>query len=202
MRGGVRDGPCRSRSRTTLVGDCKTSALVARDGSVDWLCWPRFDSEACFAALLGGREHGYWSLAPQEEARNSRNYRPNTLVLETEIDCPHGQVRLIDFMPVQAQHSTLVRIVVGVRGDVPMLFDAAFRFDYGHIRPQMRRADDELVAMAGPAQVVLRIRNEATSFTTMDPGRWTEVCCCCHWWVFFRAMIRGFRARSPPCSEI
>src|ERR1700689_2649544 len=99
-----------------LIGDCESAALVARDGSIDWLCWPRFDSEACFAALLGSREQGRWLVAPREEARITRRYRPNTLVLETHFETREGAATLIDFMPVRGRHSTLVRFVVGTRG--------------------------------------------------------------------------------------
>ena len=90
-----------------LLGDCETSALVARDGSVDWLCWPRFDSGACFAALLGGPENGHWIVAPREARRRStRRYRTNTLILETDIETAEGDVTLIDFMPPRRRAST------------------------------------------------------------------------------------------------
>ena len=84
-----------------LIGDCETAALVARDGSIDWLCWPRFDSEACFAALLGSREHGRWLIAPRGNAQVTRRYRPNTLVLETHFETPDGAATLVDFMPLR-----------------------------------------------------------------------------------------------------
>ena len=86
-----------------LIGDCTTAALVGRDGSIDWLCWPRFDSEACFAALLGSREHGRWLIAPRAEARITRRYRPNTLVLETHFETADGAATLIDFMPLRGR---------------------------------------------------------------------------------------------------
>ena len=102
-----------------LLGDCETSALVARDGSVDWLCWPRFDSGACFAALLGGPENGRWIIAPCEaKARTTRRYRANTLILETDIETAEGEVTLIEFMPPRGKASDLVRIVLGKRGKV------------------------------------------------------------------------------------
>ena len=103
-----------------MIGDCRTAALVARDGSIDWFCCPRFDSEACFAALLGTPEHGRWLIAPRAEARIARRYRPNTLVLETEFETDEGAVTLIDFMPLRGSHSKIVRLVVGLRGSVKM----------------------------------------------------------------------------------
>ncbi len=115
-----------------LVGDCQTAALVARDGSIDWLCWPRFDSEACFAALLGTREHGRWLIAPVARSqRVSRRYRDGTLMLETDFETTGGAVRLIDFMPVRNASSDLVRIVFGLRGRVRMRMELVLRFDYG-----------------------------------------------------------------------
>src|SRR5271167_2221612 len=101
-----------------IIGDCRTAALVSRDGSIDWFCCPRFDSEACFAALLGSREHGRWSIAPCAEARVARRYRPNTLVLETHFETEDGAATLIDFMPPGGRHSTIMRLVVGTRGKV------------------------------------------------------------------------------------
>ena len=100
-----------------LIGDCQTAALVGRDGSIDWLCWPRFDSDACFAALLGTEEHGHWRIAPRDpEARVTRRYRPNTLILETRFECSDGIVTLVDFMPMGEINSSVVRLVVGERG--------------------------------------------------------------------------------------
>src|ERR1700692_725525 len=106
-----------------LIGDCESAALVARDGSIDWLCWPRFDAEACFAALLGTREHGRWLIAPRAEAKVTRRYRPNTLVLETHFETADGAATLVDFMPVQAFNSTIVRFVIGKRGRLHMHTD-------------------------------------------------------------------------------
>src|SRR5271156_715512 len=88
-----------------LIGDCKSAALVGRDGSIDWLCWPRFDSEACFAALLGSSDHGRWLVAPREQARITRRYRPNTLILETQFETDEGAATLVDFMPFRSDHS-------------------------------------------------------------------------------------------------
>src|SRR6266550_6774146 len=102
-----------------LIGDCEAAALVARNGSLDWLCWPRFDSDACFAALLGSGEHGHWRIAPREEtARSTRRYRPNTLILETRFECTEGAVTIVDFMPIAGVRSSVVRLVVGERGRV------------------------------------------------------------------------------------
>ena len=103
-----------------LIGDCASAALVGRNGSIDWLCWPRFDSEACFAALLGSREHGRWLIAPRLNARVTRNYRPNTLVLETHFETPDGAATLVDFMPQSSPHSTIVRFIIGTRGQLAM----------------------------------------------------------------------------------
>jgi hypothetical protein len=122
-----------------LIGDCETAALVARNGSVDWLCWPRFDSEACFAALLGGPEHGLWRMAPMAEPRRiERRYRGDTLVLETLFQTEEGEVAVIDFMPVrddEMQPSQLIRLVEGRRGRCRMCTELAIRFDYGRIVP-------------------------------------------------------------------
>jgi GH15 family glucan-1,4-alpha-glucosidase len=141
-----------------LVGDCHTAALVGRDGSIDWLCWPRFDSEACFAALLGKPEHGRWLIAPQARpARVSRRYRDRTLILETDFETAHGAVTVIDFMPVRESTCHLVRIVLGRRGRVPMRMEFVLRFNYGASVPWVSRLPDgALRAIAGPDMVVLR----------------------------------------------
>src|SRR5947209_3305562 len=104
-----------------LIGDLQTAALVGRNGSIDWLCWPRFDSDACFAALLGTPEHGRWLVAPKDEsAKLSRKYRDSTLVLETKIETKHGEALLIEFMPPRENGSHVVRLIKGVRGRVAM----------------------------------------------------------------------------------
>jgi GH15 family glucan-1,4-alpha-glucosidase len=141
-----------------LIGDCETAALVARHGSIDWLCWPRFDSDACFAALLGSAEHGRWQIAPRDpQARVTRRYRHNTLILETRFECSDGAVTLVDFMPVRGVHSSVVRLVVGERGRVTMCTELIIRFGYGAIVPWVTRlADGTLRAVAGPDMVVLR----------------------------------------------
>jgi GH15 family glucan-1,4-alpha-glucosidase len=139
-----------------LIGDCRTAALVGRDGSIDWLCWPRFDSEACFAALLGSREHGRWLIAPQGKAQVTRRYRPNTLVLETHFETPDGAATLVDFMPRHCDHSTLVRFVIGTRGQIAMHTELILRFGYGAIVPWVTRVETGAMrAIAGPDMVVL-----------------------------------------------
>ncbi len=149
-----------------IVGDGETCALIARDGSVDWLCWPRFDSPACFAALLGTHDHGHWSLAPEGEYQTTRRYRPDTLILETTFTTSEGEVTITDFMPPRGEASDLVRIVHGVRGNVAMCMELVIRMDYGSIMPwvtQQRagkdgRALNELNAIAGPDRLTLRTR--------------------------------------------
>jgi len=140
-----------------LIGDCQTAALVGRDGSIDWLCVPRFDSGACFAALLGTPEHGRWLLAPAVEPRHiRRRYRPGTLVLETEYELEGGAVRVVDCMPPRTATPDLVRMVVGLRGRVPMRMQLVIRFDYGSIVPWVRRIDRGIRAIAGPDALFLR----------------------------------------------
>src|SRR6266852_3148372 len=141
-----------------LIGDCEAAALVGRNGSIDWLCWPRFDSDACFAALLGFEEHGRWKIAPRDDtARVSRRYRPNTLILETRFECSEGAATLVDFMPVGDGSSNLIRLVVGERGRVTMCTELVLRFGYGAIVPWVTRLDDgTLRAIAGADMVVLR----------------------------------------------
>ena len=141
-----------------LIGDCETAALVGRDGSIDWLCWPRFDSAACLAALLGKPEHGRWRLFPSGKVSSTRRaYRKETLILETEFETAEGAVRLIDFMPVRNGASDLVRIVEGVRGRVPMAMELILRFDYGASVPWVTRLEGGhgIRAVAGPDKVKL-----------------------------------------------
>ena len=139
-----------------LIGDCHTAALVGRDGSIDWLCFPRFDSGACFAALLGGPEHGRWRIAPVAGASASRRYRDDTLILETDFETGDGAVRIIDFMPVSDERWDVVRIVQGLRGRVAMRMELVIRFDYGSIVPWVRRQGAALLATAGPDTLELR----------------------------------------------
>jgi GH15 family glucan-1,4-alpha-glucosidase len=135
-----------------LIGDMQAAALVGRDGGVDWLCLPRFDSASCFSALLGDERHGRWLVAPAGEVRaSSRRYRPGTLVLETECEVAEGAVRVIDFMPRRGQGPPRVmRIIEGVRGRVPMRMELSLRPDYGSIGPWVDLAPDGVVATAGP----------------------------------------------------
>jgi GH15 family glucan-1,4-alpha-glucosidase len=140
-----------------LIGDCRSAALVSREGSIDWFCCPRFDSEACFAALLGTRQHGRWLIAPHAPARVTRRYRPNTLVLETHFETDEGAATLIDFMPLSGHHSTVVRLVIGTRGKVTMGTELILRFGYGAIVPWVTRLEDgALRAIAGPDMMILR----------------------------------------------
>jgi GH15 family glucan-1,4-alpha-glucosidase len=140
-----------------LIGDCHTAALVGRDGSIDWLCLPRFDSGACFAALLGEPRHGRWLIAPNAEARSiRRRYRDGTLILETEFETDEGAVRIIDCMPLSNERWDVLRIVEGLTGHVAMRMELVIRFDYGSIVPWVRRVDDALLATAGPDTLELR----------------------------------------------
>lgn len=141
-----------------LIGDCETAALVCRNGSIDWLCWPRFDSGACFAALLGTPDNGRWQIAPVDEnARVSRRYRASTLILETDFATSDGEAILIDFMPLREQLSHVIRLVVGKRGNVRMRTELIIRFDYGSSIPWVRRMENgNLLAISGPDMLVLR----------------------------------------------
>jgi GH15 family glucan-1,4-alpha-glucosidase len=148
-----------------LIGDCHTAALVARNGSIDWLCFPRFDGGACFAALLGNEEHGHWMIAPAGDVRRvHRRYRDGTLVLETDYETADGEVTLIDCMPPRSRAPDLVRVVVGRRGQVRMRMQLIIRFDYGSIIPWVSRIDKGIRAVAGPDTLILRalvdLRNE------------------------------------------
>ncbi|MDC7786565.1 glycoside hydrolase family 15 protein [Rhodoplanes sp. TEM] len=141
-----------------LIGDCETAALVDRTGSIDWLCWPRFDSDACFAALLGGRENGRWRIAPRDPSvRVTRQYRDSTLILETRFETADGAVVLTDFMPLRNGSSEVVRLVTGVRGRVTMTLELVLRFGTGAIVPWVSHLEDgTLRAIAGPEMVVLQ----------------------------------------------
>jgi GH15 family glucan-1,4-alpha-glucosidase len=141
-----------------IIGDCETAALVGRDGSIDWLCWPRFDSDACFAALLGTPEHGRWLIAPQDGTiRLTRRYRPNTLILETRFESAEGAATLVDFMPGHQTGSSIVRLIIGERGRMAMRTELVIRFGYGATVPWMMRLDSETRrAIAGPDMVLLR----------------------------------------------
>jgi GH15 family glucan-1,4-alpha-glucosidase len=134
-----------------LIGDFHTAALVGLDGSIDWLCFPRFDSPACFAALLGTPEHGRWQIAPAEKITAvRRRYRRDTLILETEFDTDRGSVRVTDFMPLSDQRWDAARLVEGLRGEVSMRMELVVRFDYGSVIPWVRKVDGVLLITAGP----------------------------------------------------
>lgn len=134
-----------------LIGDTQTAALVSREGSIDWACFPRFDSGACFAALIGERENGRWRIAPREQPRRvSRRYHDDSLVLETEMETAGGVVRLIDFMPIRGDRPDIVRIVEGVEGRVIMEVELLVRFGNGRVTPWVRRQEDVLTMTAGP----------------------------------------------------
>ena len=140
-----------------LLSDLQTAALVHRHGSVDWACFPRFDSGACFAALLGEPEHGRWLVAPREPIRRSmRRYRTDTLILETVLETDSGAVRLIDFMPPRGHAPDIVRIVEGLRGTVELHSELVIRFDFGRIVPWVRRIDSTRIAVAGPDALCFR----------------------------------------------
>jgi GH15 family glucan-1,4-alpha-glucosidase len=143
-----------------LIGDCETAALVCRNGSIDWLCWPRFDSDACFAALLGEPEHGRWLLTPADPiVSSSRRYRGDTLILETDYETAEGAVRVIDFMPLRGEASDIVRIVEGRTGRVTMHTELVIRFGYGCSVPWVTKLDEGGIrAISGPDMLVLRTK--------------------------------------------
>ncbi len=164
-----------------LIGDCESAALVSRDGSIDWLCLPRFDSAACCAALLGTPEHGRWLLAPDGGAvHTTRRYREGTLVLETDHETEAGAVTVIDFMPMLgADRTDLVRLVVGRRGCVAMRTEIVLRFDYGWTVPWVRREGHGIKATAGPDTIHITSRRavarqgppDGGARSTSKPGR-------------------------------
>ncbi len=162
-----------------MLSNLQTAALVSRDGSVDWCCFPRFDSPACFAAILGSSEHGRWQLAPTSQPeRVSRRYRHDTLILETLTETATGSVRVIDFMPPGARGSELVRIVEGLTGVVEMRSELVIRFDFGSVVPWMQSLDGDHVAIAGPDGLCYRTPVEAqgedlttVSTFTVTPGQ-------------------------------
>ncbi|NYT36765.1 glycoside hydrolase family 15 protein [Allopusillimonas soli] len=164
-----------------LLGNCRTAALVSRQGAIDWLCFPRFDGPACFAALLGKAENGHWTLSPTAPLLSvERNYRDGTMVLETTFTTSEGVARLIDFMPSTFTHSSVARIVEGVKGKVTFDMDLIMRFDYGRTAPWVERTDEHtLTAVAGPEMLVLhtpmrlktRVRHTSASFTIAEGER-------------------------------
>ena len=140
-----------------LIGDCETAALVSKDGSIDWLCFPRFDSPACFAALLGNQENGHWAISPTQKSYSvSRKYRQDTLILETEFETDTGTAVLRDFMTPRDGRSDIIRVVEGKSGSVAFDFEFVLRFDYGRTVPWVTANDDgTITAIAGPDMVVL-----------------------------------------------
>jgi GH15 family glucan-1,4-alpha-glucosidase len=161
-----------------LLGDLQTAALVSRSGSIDWCCFPRFDSAACFAAILGEPDHGRWQVAPVEApVRSSRRYRHDTLILETVHELAGGSVRVIDFMPPRGRTPDIVRIVEGLSGRVEMRSELVIRYDFGRIVPWVRSVDHARVAVAGPDALCLRTPTETrgvdlttVSEFTVSPG--------------------------------
>jgi GH15 family glucan-1,4-alpha-glucosidase len=148
-----------------LIGDEQTAALVGTDGSVDWLCLPRFDSAACFAKLLGDEDNGHWRIAPKGAERCTRRaYRRDTLVLDTEWETGQGAIRVTDFMPQRDRAPDLVRVVEGLRGEVTVHSALRLRFDYGSVVPWMRRTDGHRVAVAGPDAAWLRSEPEVPTW--------------------------------------
>jgi GH15 family glucan-1,4-alpha-glucosidase len=165
-----------------LIGDCHTAALVSRGGSIDWLCWPAFDSDACFAALLGNERHGRWKIAPTAgDVRISRRYQPGTLILETTFETDDGAVVLVDFMPPRGVASDVVRIARGVRGTVKMCLELIVRFGSGTNVPWVRKLKDTTWhAIAGPDMVVLRtpvplLGKEFATVATFDVKEGDEI---------------------------
>jgi GH15 family glucan-1,4-alpha-glucosidase len=155
-----------------FLSDTQTGALVSRDGCVDWLCLPRFDSGACFASLLGNTENGHWRFFPEEEVQTTRRcYREDTLILETELETKDGAVRLIDFMPPRGENPDIIRIVEGLRGKVQMHMELVIRFDYGQVVPWVRKRKEagDLEAIAGPDGLILRtpIETHGEDLTTV-----------------------------------
>jgi GH15 family glucan-1,4-alpha-glucosidase len=165
-----------------LIGDSETGALVSKDGSIDWLCWPDFSSEACFASLLGTEDNGFWRIAPVNSAfTSSRRYSDGSLILETTFECKDGAVRVIDFMPDRQQHSNLVRIVEGVRGHIEMHMELALRFDYGRTIPWVTSVKGGIRAVAGPNLVTLQstvpVRGEnMTTVADFTPKPGERIC--------------------------
>lgn len=166
----LRQVPSQPIEDYALIGDCHTAALVGRDGSIDWLCLPRFDAPACFAALLGSPENGRWLVAPVSEPRRvTRRYRPGTLVLETVFETADGAVRVTDCMPMSNGRADVLRTVEGLRGRVPMHMELVMRLDYGSIVPWVRRVDGSLLATAGPDTLELRtpLKTRGRQFRTV-----------------------------------
>ena len=167
-----------------LIGDCETAALVGLDGSIDWLCWPAFNSDACFAALLGTRKHGRWLIAPADEIKKtSRRYRGDTLILETRFETANGVVALIDFMPPRGNASDIVRLVRGVSGKVKMRMELIIRFGFGADVPWVKKKRGRHRA-AGD----LRAGHDGLANACRDPWRGSD----------HGRRFRGWRGQSVP----
>jgi GH15 family glucan-1,4-alpha-glucosidase len=155
-----------------VIGDCETAALVGRDGSIDWLCWPAFDSDACFAALLGTDKHGRWLIAPAEDVtKSSRRYLGDTLIIETRFETAEGVVTLTDFMPPRGEASDIVRLVRGVSGRVKLRMELVIRFGFGTDIPWVKRTEDgAMLAICGPDMTVLRtpVETRGEDMTTVS----------------------------------
>jgi GH15 family glucan-1,4-alpha-glucosidase len=157
-----------------MIGDTETAALVGRDGSIDWLCLPRFDSGSCFAKLLGDKKHGRWQIVADEPVKSHvRRYRSGSMVLETEISTDGGVIQVIDFMPPRHHHPRVVRIVRGIEGEVQMRTELVMRFEYGHDVPWVRRTDRGLLAVAGPNALVLDSPIELQGIKMHHEGKFT-----------------------------
>lgn len=171
-----------------MIGDCHTAALIGRNGSIDWLCLPRFDSAACFAALLGTRENGCWRIMPVGSIQShGRRYRDGTLVLETDFETAEGAVTVVDFMPLRDVHPEVMRVVIGRRGLVRMRMELIIRFDYGATTPWVRRIDRTLTAIAGPDALILRTPIETygeglTTVAEFTIGEGQETPFCLTWY--------------------
>lgn len=184
-----------------LIGDCESCALVGRNGSIDWLCWPRFDSEACFAALLGTADHGRWLLAASaSDTRVTRRYGQDTLVLETELENDEGAVTVFDFMPIRDERSDLVRLVMGRRGKVTMKTDLTLRFDYGQVVPWVTTSEDGVLrAVAGPNKVTLQSSVELHGEDLRTVGEFTVEAGQSQWFVLTHSLshLPDAPARDP-----
>jgi GH15 family glucan-1,4-alpha-glucosidase len=157
-----------------MIGDGHTVAIVGKNGSIDWLCLPRFDSPSIFTRMLGGEHHGYWQIAPAGGVREvRRRYRDDTLVLETDFETEDGEVRIIDLMPMRGKRVDVLRIVEGRGGRVPMRMDLALRFDYGNIVPFVTRTEGRLLAVGGPDAVLLEtpVQNHGEGFSAEAGAR-------------------------------
>src|SRR5579863_10297107 len=159
-----------------LIGNLRTAALVSRAGSIDWLCLPRFDSGACFASILGTSENGRWLLAPDGDIKQvRRRYRDNTLILETEFETQTGVATVVDFMPIAHRPGQIdvIRIVKGIRGQVPMRTEVILRFDYGRTIPWVRKRDYGVSAVSGPNAIAFRTTVPLTSEDYTTVGEFT-----------------------------